>query len=291
MTPEAIAFVREVTQARGVARCERVQSLWGGYGELLRVHLEGADLGSVIVKWVTAPRVHRYGAERVSDERKRRSYEVETEFYASHAARCEPSCRVPRRIGHRLVGDECILVLEDLGTVGFTRRERNPTGASLEACLAWLASFHATFVGKTPSGLWPVGTYWHLDTRQQELERMQDTQLKARAYELDLALSSAHYRTFVHGDAKPDNFCFTKDGHAVAAVDFQYVGGGVGVKDVGYLLDGLSPRDEALALETYFAELRPRLEKDVATPLEKEWRTLYPMARDDFHRFLDGWRR
>ena len=99
------------------------------------------------------------------------------------------------------------------------------------------------------------------------------------------------YRTFVHGDAKSDNFCFTKDGRTVAAVDFQYVGGGVGPKDVAYLLHGLSPRDEAHALETYFAELRPRLEKDVATPLEEEWRTLYPMARDDFRRFLDGWRR
>ncbi len=291
MTPEAIAFVREVTRARGISHFERVQSLWGGYGELLRVHLERATLASVIVKWVTAPHELRSGADRVSDARKRRSYEVETEFYASHAARGEPSCRVPRRIGHRLVGDECILVLEDLGTAGYTRRERNPTGASLEACLAWLASFHATFVGKAPGGLWPVGTYWHLDTRQQELERMQNAGLKARAHELDHALSSAHYRTFVHGDAKPDNFCFTADGRAVAAVDFQYVGGGVGVKDVAYLLDGLSPRDEARALETYFAELRVRLEEDVAAPLEREWRTLYPMARDDFHRFLDGWRR
>ena len=291
MTPEAIAFVREVTQARGIAHCERVQSLWGGYGELLRVRLEGAALASVIVKWVTAPRENQDGAERVSDARKRRSYEVETEFYASHAVHCDPSCRVPSRIGHRQRQDECILVLEDLGNAGYTRRERSPTGASLEASLAWLASFHATFVGHSPSGLWPVGTYWHLDTRHEELERMQDARLKARAHELDHELSSAHYRTFVHGDAKPDNFCFTADGRAVAAVDFQYVGGGVGVKDVAYLLDGLSPRDEAHALETYFAELRTRLEEDVAAPLEKEWRTLYPMARDDFRRFLDGWQR
>jgi hypothetical protein len=291
VTPEAIAFVREVTQARGIADCERVQSLWGGYGELLRARLEGAALASVIVKWVTVPNELRGAKERISDARKRRSYEVETEFYASHAARCEPSCRVPRRIGHRQRREESILVLEDLGAAGYTRRESDPTGASLDACLAWLASFHATFVGMAPAGLWPVGTYWHLGTRQQELERMQDTRLKARAHELDHALSSAHYRTFVHGDAKPDNFCFTEDGRTVAAVDFQYVGGGVGTKDVAYLLHGLSPRDEARALETYFAELRPRLEKEIATPLEKEWRTLYPMARDDFRRFLDGWRR
>jgi hypothetical protein len=72
----------------------------------------------------------------------------------------------------------------------------------------------------------------------------------------------------------------------VAAVDFQYVGGGCGMKDVAYLLD------DDRELDFYFSELRNRLSEDVdADALETEWRELFPVARLDYERFLDGWRR
>ena len=75
-------------------------------------------------------------------------------------------------------------------------------------------------------------------------------------------------------------------------MDFQYVGGGVGVKDVAYLLHGTRARDVARALDGYFAHLRARLSPNVdGEALEREWRTLYPVAGDDFRRFLEGWRR
>jgi Ser/Thr protein kinase RdoA (MazF antagonist) len=159
----------------------------------------------------------------------------------------------------------------------------------LDACLAWLASFHACFLGEKPNGLWKVGTYWHLATRQEELAvtAKRDADLAARAPEIDRALNAARFRTFVHGDAKPANFCF--GGDRVAAVDFQYVGGGVGVKDVAYLLHG--EPNARRALDTYFRLLRERLPSDVdGAALEEEWRALYPVAVTDFDRFLSGWR-
>ena len=79
---------------------------------------------------------------------------------------------------------------------------------------------------------------------------------------------------------------------AVAAVDFQYVGGGCGIKDVAYLLHGAGGGVEERGLATYFTSLRETLAEVVdGDALEREWRDLYPLACEDFRRFLAGWRR
>ena len=276
-------FVAEQTGSR-VGHIERIQSLWSGYGELLRVQLE--DDSSVIVKSVSPP---AHAEQDVSYVRKCRSYEVEQTFYRAFAPRCDASCRVARPLGQRRKKHECLLVLEDLDAAGFAERHHDPIGVELDACLAWLASFHARFIEVAPEGLWKQGTYWHLATRRDDLARIRDRALRQRAPELDRLLREARFQTIVHGDAKPDNFCFSRDGGSVAAVDFQYVGGGCGMKDVAYLLYGTTPKIEARALDTYFTRLRSLCAVD-ADALEHEWRALYPVARDDFRRFLAGWR-
>ena len=55
------------------------------------------------------------------------------------------------------------------------------------------------------------------------------------ADKIDSRLNRALYQTVIHGDAKVENFCFATGGRDVAALDFQWSGGGVGVKDVYYL--------------------------------------------------------
>merc|ERR1719373_100887 len=84
--------------------------------------------------------------------------------------------------------------------------------------------------------------------------------LKARAAEIDARLNAAKYQTFVHGDAKLANFCFSQDDSRVAAVDFQYVGGGCGMKDVAYFMgcfsDGDGFRDKEGLVDFYFEQLR-----------------------------------
>ena len=269
----------ELLRSIGARRIvERIQRLWGGHGELLRVTLH--DGRSAIVKWARPP-----AASDVSSTRKRRSYEVERAFYRSFAARCDRGCRVPAL----LAVHDSVLVLEDLDARGFHARVDEATGPALDAALRWLAQFHARFLDESGAGLWPVGTYWHLGTRTDELANIADPALRAAAPGLAHRLASARYQTIVHGDPKEANFCFTADHTDVAAVDFQYTGRACGMVDVAYLLHGRSdePRHEA-HLDAYFRHLRAAAGN--ISELEAEWRALYPVAREDFRRFLAGWR-
>jgi hypothetical protein len=276
-----LAWVASALGARTARRTARIQSLWGGYGELFRIALD--DGRTAIVKWAHPPAGARADA---SFARKCRSYDVETAFYRMLAMRCDETCRVAALLAARTVEREWILVLEDLDVAGFTLRSENASRAPLTAALGWLASFHAGFLGERHDGVWATGTYWHLATRQDELAAIRDPVLRAEAPELAARLAAARYQTLLHGDAKEANFCWTREGR-VAAVDFQYTGHGVGVIDVAYLLHG---NDDAL-LDVYFTRLRARLGPDVdATALEAEWRALYPVAQRDFARFLAGWR-
>ena len=118
--------------------------------------------------------------------------------------------------------------------------------------------------------------------------------LKDAAAEIDSVLSQATFKTIVHGDAKLANFCFSEAG-AVAAVDFQYVGGGCGMKDVAYFVSSCfgdaeceAREDELLGL--YFDQLRNAIgDNGLSGAVESEWRSLYPFAWADFYRFLAGW--
>ncbi len=292
-------WIAKATGASSVRRGERIQSLWSGYGEVFRVHLHGASIETAIVKSVTPPPGRRT-TDSVSHARKCRSYDVEAAFYRAFAARCDAACRVPTMIEVHASPERWLFLLEDLDAAGLPGRRHDPKPAEADACLAWLASFHARFLGAPPVGLWTTGTYWHLRTRKDELAAMdaEDLALKTAAPVLDRLLRAATFQTLVHGDAKPANFCFAPRGGGVAAVDFQYVGGGCGMKDVAYFLSGGSTGSSEIVehryLDAYFAHLRRALaaRPDVAVDvgaLEAEWRALYPIARADYHRFLAGW--
>ena len=305
LSPHFEQVVLSATGASGMRVEEVIQELWSGYGAIVRIRLEGKDGGpsTVVAKHVRMPGGESGSHPRgwntdASHARKVRSYEVETAFYREWSERCGNACRVPRLLGFGEEGAEVLLVMEDLDASGFSGRRQNVTWEELKACLGWLANFHATFLGVEPAGLWETGTYWHLGTRSEELEALDDAALKASAAAIDKKLSGARFQTLVHGDAKIANFCFSESSGEVAAVDFQYVGGGCGMKDVAYFagscLDeaACEEREEEI-LGVYFGalrgalnELQPAADQDA---LEAEWRELYPMAWTDFHRFLKGW--
>ena len=289
------------TGASSLRVAGEIQSLWSGYGKILRLTLEGSSHRSVVAKHVRTPTGANHPRGWNSDashQRKLRSYQVETAWYRDWRARCDTHCRVPHFLAAETRDDETLIVLEDLDAAGFPARRTQLGWGEIETCIAWLAQFHATFMAAEPSNLWEVGTYWHLDTRADELAALDDPQLKAAAGELDARLRGAAHQTLVHGDAKLANFCFSEDGQAVAAVDFQYVGGGCGMKDLAYFIGSCLDETECEKLESellecYFRELRLALAKhrpDLdAGGVIAEWRGLYHLAWVDFHRFLKGW--
>jgi thiamine kinase-like enzyme len=121
--------------------------------------------------------------------------------------------------------------------------------------------------------------------------------LKSKAAALDAKLKNSRFQTLLHGDAKPPNFCWNSQNLA-AAVDFQYIGPGCGIRDVAYLLDcwldESGPSDQADHwLELYFGQFRQALAEtphsSQAAQIEQEWRELYPVAWSDFSRFMLGW--
>lgn len=295
------SIVLQSTGANEITSTSVIQSLWSGYGQIIRCELQGSDLKSVVVKHVNFPTTKKHPRGWNSDlghQRKVRSYEVEMEWYQHYANKCDDSCKVPNCLAFEQHKDEVFMVLEDLNESGFPKRLTKVEWNHITICLKWLASFHATFLNIEPEGIWPVGTYWHLDTRPDELDALDDTQLKKSAHKIDQVLSNVKYKTLVHGDAKLANFCFSKDGRHVSAVDFQYVGGGCGMKDVAYFIGSCLYEDECESLEKeilniYFVALKKALIKhgkaNIFPEIEKEWRDLYHVAWTDFHRFLKGW--
>jgi aminoglycoside phosphotransferase (APT) family kinase protein len=281
-------WIARTTGATSVRRGPRIQALWGGYGEIFRVYFTGIDRETAIVKRVAPPA----SGDDEGHARKLRSYEVEAAWYRRFAPRCGEACRVAALLGLREDATERSFLFEDLDAAGFAERRPGTTPAEIDACLRWLAALHATFLGEAPEGLWFQGTYWHLATRRRELEAVADAELARAAPALDEKLQNARFRTLLHGDPKAENFGFAPGAARVAAVDFQYAGGGCGMKDVAHFLWGSVAVDEMGGeLARYFDHLRRELGARGVDPepVVAEWSALFPIAFADFARFLAGW--
>jgi len=265
------------------------------------MRLRNAEMTSVVVKHVqpgTGSHPRGWNTD-LSHQRKLKSYQVETHCYHEAGRRgTQGLARMPGCLGTKTDGNEVLLVLEDLDASGFAGRRSSVTEAEWQACVRWLAGFHAEGLGADTDGLWTSGTYWHLETRPDELEALDDLALKNAAAAIDAKLKASPFQTLVHGDAKLANFCFSSDGSCVAAVDFQYVGGGCGMADLAYFVgscfrDAEAERREEEIVNYYFEAMRSYLNAmDGAVcprALEEDWRALYRVAWADFHRFLKGW--
>jgi hypothetical protein len=289
--------------------------MWAGAGVLKRIT---TTLRSVVIKEVA---IHKLRADTSTGTiRKLKSYCVEQAFYEHFSPLLPPDVIVPRLLGVGSATGECIILSDlDADAIGCNLNVRRSTVSKAEAraCLKWLARFHATFFPyESPSQppasssssssssaalLWETGCYWHLKTRSDELRSMDDRDvLKIAASELDDLLEAAKYKTILHGDAKVANFCFpaatsasatdsdTDTSIHVGALDFQYCGRGIGVRDVVYFLGSVYNDDELERniedmTNYYFSRLQ------AAPEVEAEWRSLICVCFADFERFLRGW--
>jgi len=291
------------TQAKRAVREQVLQPLWSGYGEIARYTLQGCEPLSVVIKHIALPETLAHPRGWHTDtghQRKLRSYAVEAEWYKTYASQCTRDCRVPHCYGVQGEGVGSAMILQDLDAAGYTVRLQHADPAALHAVLKWLAHFHAQWLAEPAAKLWQRGSYWHLATRPDELASMTDSPLKTHAAVLDKALDNARFKTLIHGDAKIANFCFDSNHQQLAAVDFQYVGAGVGVVDVAYFLGSCLSADELQQqgdrlLEQYLQLLanalqnNAKLNTQTVQELVTEWRDLYPVAWADFERFLQGW--
>eukprot|EP00404_Azadinium_spinosum_P002076 CAMPEP_0180424112 /NCGR_PEP_ID=MMETSP1036_2-20121128/4570_1 /TAXON_ID=632150 /ORGANISM="Azadinium spinosum, Strain 3D9" /LENGTH=311 /DNA_ID=CAMNT_0022429541 /DNA_START=43 /DNA_END=975 /DNA_ORIENTATION=+ len=263
-----------------------IQSLWAGYGKILRIKLSQCNVESVVVKQVKPPA--QEAGRDIGHDRKVKSYQIEQRFYERYAPKLDPGvARVPRLLASsNEVPGETLFVLEDLDASGFEGRH-----GSAISVVRWLAGFHKTFLlppGRGRSldadggeGVWNQGGYWHLATRPDELACLaEDDPLRIHAADFDGLLRGARYQTLLHGDPKMCNFCFSST--SCAGVDFQYTGWGPGILDLTYGF-GLSLSSSDPLLNEYFRIL------DAGPELEAEWRALIPVAQADWQRFIEGW--
>jgi len=277
---------------------ETIQTLWGGYGELVRLRFFEK---TIIIKHIKLPKpsTHPRGWNTdLSHKRKLHSYQVEVNWYQGFSNKIDKRCRLPQGLKCFQSDNEWLIVMEDLSKAGFTKTSIKANKNHLKSSLTWLANFHAKYMGIKSDLLWKEGTYWHLDTRPDELEVLDDIELKSFAKTIDKELKNTKYQTFIHGDAKLANFCFNKEGSLCAAVDFQYVGHGCGMKDVAYFMSSaVDPKDcqmmQKWILDTYFDTLKDALnyyQPNInSSEIESQWRSMFIVAWADFQRFIKGW--
>lgn len=300
----------------------RVTTLWAGYGcvnEVIVTHTTTAgEKASVrlMLKRVSPPA----NKDGESHRRKVKSYDVEADFYRKIAPDLVArGIAVPRPIVVN-TGDHLELLMTDLRVT----HPRSFTSGGFEessAALTLLAQIHAMYWEiSLPGGLWPEGSYWHLQTRLGELAGIRDERVRRSARALDRRLRgldsngeviSAARRTLVHGDPKGANLLLSLPGDhsgvqgsqlSAAAYDFQYTGGGLGARDVAHILtaavdeETLDEKEDEL-LECYHnalvTALRLRGDPEGEAAANKcrleTLRDEVELTAADYHRFLHGW--
>ena len=272
-------------------------SLWSGCGQIQSGFFNSQP---VIVKLSEIPENINHQVISQTDfakQRKDKSYLNEINFYndpTCHTAfeKVRPYCYFAKRIGALNV-----LILEDFKSKSFQNIDVHKL-EHIYAVVNWLAQFHAQGLTLIKSEPFPLGGYWHLETRPDEFEKMEFIDLKHQAIYLADSLYKASYKTLIHGDSKLANYAFDKN-YNVLGYDFQYIGSGIGLQDVMLFMTSVfngeaCEKYEESILNLYFESLKNALSNTMSIKeyelLEREWRTLWPIVWSDFYRFLNGWK-
>ncbi|MBE0357644.1 hypothetical protein PPHE_b0991 [Pseudoalteromonas phenolica O-BC30] len=272
-------------------------SLWSGCGQIQSGFF---DSQPVIVKLSEIPESINHQVISQSDfakQRKDKSYLNELNFYNNPICKLAYENVRPRCYFAKRIDVLNILILEDFESKGFQNID-DYKFEHVYAVIDWLAQFHAKGLNLIGSERFPIGGYWHLETRPDEYKRMGSVELKRCASYLADSLYKAKYQTLIHGDSKLANYAFDNN-YNVLGYDYQYVGSGIGLQDVMLFMTSVFNGDtcakyESSILNLYFESLSKALSNTMSIKeyelLEREWRTLWPIVWADFYRFLNGWK-
>ena len=146
------SIILQRTGASSLFEKEVIQELWSGYGKIIRVGLKNTSVNSVVIKHVQVPiyKIHPRGwTTDIGHQRKVKSYKVETAWYDQYSK--DSVARLPKCLAIETKNDEVLMVLEDLDESGYPLRKSAVTWEEITECLAWLAKFHASYLGKIPN--------------------------------------------------------------------------------------------------------------------------------------------
>mmetsp|Transcript_23670 Transcript_23670/g.52495 ORF Transcript_23670/g.52495 Transcript_23670/m.52495 type:complete len:358 (-) Transcript_23670:168-1241(-) len=275
-----------------------IKGLWTGMGSIdeVLVKSKGGMTYSFIAKLITSCR----DSEDFEDKRDHESYYVEANFYEQgHAERlCHVGAACPRLLSMRKEDNHLIICMTKLqgSSVGRTRGEQTI------AALTWLARLHGSYWGNeradeaVQTGLQRQGCFWHLDTRQLELERMprkgKEGRLRMAAAGIDARLKADKLQTICHGDPKNANIMWDQK-VGVSFFDFQWLGKAPPTKDLAYFLAcgalSCTPEEEVSYLQHYLAELSAALPPGEEAPSLQDLQASLTLAYCDLARWMAGW--
>ena len=288
-------FILKSTNSYSIKDISIIDSVWGGYGDISRVTLDDKVVIIKRINLINGQKKHPKGWNSIeSHQRKVQSYIVEINWYKHYSSNFY-NLKTPKYISSLITKNEIIVILEDMMQSNFSKVSK-PSLKQIKLCINWIAKLHAQTLLTEKKYLWPIGSYWQLETRKNEFLNMTDNLLKDNAVKIHKKMQDAKFHSTIHGDSKPSNYLFNEN--EVVAVDFQYAGSGIGPKDLVTLLSSSFDNDELYRNEKecinyYFLCLTNfiiKYQKNIkATDVEKEWRELLDYAFCDYYRFLDGW--
>ncbi|CAG8716804.1 1980_t:CDS:2, partial [Acaulospora colombiana] len=302
---------------------------------------QSTDALSLIIKSVQPPPIGNKDAKNEGHIRKLLSYKVEQYFYAHLSSQLPEEAKVATYyspVDQQGVEQPVQLVIEDLSASFPNPAHRNMNSEDTKVVLKWLANLHGTFwgfhrrpevqeslvspplgyEGNQVSGVWGQGTYWYLDTRQEELRNTDQDEygwlLKwANKVAATMKQEEERWGTLIHGDVKGANIVFSAgsgQSRSCALYDFQYTGIGLVTRDIvvlfaksvqAELIQGIEQEKELL--HVYHSELlrkiASRRNDGQATgnspndefgeyKFETLWRH-WELAIVDWCRFMAGW--
>lgn len=281
-------------QAIASVSSRRLQALWTGVGGVDEVIVKGDDgtVCSFIAKSIGSHKDLANDELALVDHM---SYYNEATFYEQDLASrmCRASALCPEGLlVDRRDGGEITICMTKLTGQGFARNEQQT-----KAALTWLARLHALFWGEGADAVVAAGSskqacFWHLDTRQIELNRMAAKDpLRLAAVGIDARLKADKMQTMCHGDPKGANIMW-HEAEGVSFYDFQWFGKAAASKDLAYFMGvaagGAGSREaERALLGHYHTELCKLLGTQDAPEFEYLWAS-YHLALCDLGRWMRG---